>query len=69
MQAVEDRLRSFAATDVVLVTGSAEEDPAGEAAAVELERTVAGRVPASDRQRSSSSLKRSAARVGTTKSS
>lgn len=37
VQAVEDRLRSFVATDVVLVTGGAEEDPAGEAAAVELE--------------------------------
>ena len=46
VQAVEDQLRSFAATDVVLVTGGAEEDPAGEAAAVELERRAAGRVPA-----------------------
>lgn len=36
VQAVEDRLGSFAATDVVLVTGGAEEDPAGEAAAAEL---------------------------------
>ncbi len=36
VQAVEDRLQSFAATDVVLVTGSAAEDPAGEAAAAEL---------------------------------
>ena len=40
VQAVEDRLGSFAATDVVLVTGSAEEDPAGEAAAAELERRL-----------------------------
>lgn len=40
VQAVEDRLGSFAATDVVLVTGSDEEDPAGEAAAVELERRL-----------------------------
>jgi hypothetical protein len=37
VQAVEDQLRSFAATTVVLVTGSPEEDPEGEAAAVELE--------------------------------
>lgn len=40
VQAVEDRLQSFAATEVVLVTGSAEEDPAGEAAAMELERRL-----------------------------
>jgi hypothetical protein len=40
VQAVEDRFQSFAATDVVLVTGSADEDPAGEAAAVELERRL-----------------------------
>ncbi len=40
VQAVEDRLQSFAATDVVLVTGGAEEDPAGEAAAVELKRRL-----------------------------
>jgi hypothetical protein len=40
VQAVEDLLQSFAATDVVLVTGGAEEDPAGEAAAVELERRL-----------------------------
>jgi hypothetical protein len=37
VQAVEDRLGSFAATDVVLITGGAGEDPAGEAAATELE--------------------------------
>jgi hypothetical protein len=37
VQAVEDQLGSFAATEVILVTGSAEEDPAGEAAAAELE--------------------------------
>lgn len=40
VQAVEDRLQSFAATDVVLVTGGAEEDPAGEAAAIELKRRL-----------------------------
>jgi hypothetical protein len=40
VQAVEDRLQSFAATDVVLVTGGAEEDPAGEAAATELRRRL-----------------------------
>lgn len=40
VQAVEDRLQSFVATDVVLVTGNAEEDPAGEAAAAELERRL-----------------------------
>jgi hypothetical protein len=43
VQAVEDRLGSFAATDVVLVTGSDEEDPAGEEAAVELERRLRAR--------------------------
>lgn len=43
VQAVEDRLRSFAATDVVLVTGGADEDPAGEAAAAELERRLRAR--------------------------
>jgi hypothetical protein len=37
VQAVEDQLQDFAATVVVLITGSAAEDPAGEAAAVELE--------------------------------
>lgn len=36
VQAVEDQLRSFAATEVILVTGDPEEDPAGEAAAAEL---------------------------------
>jgi hypothetical protein len=40
VQAVEDQLRSFAATDLALVTGSSEEDPAGEAAAVELGRRL-----------------------------
>ena len=69
VQAVEDQLQSFAATDVILVTGDAEEDPAGEAAASELERAAAGRVPPPCGQRSSSSLKRSAARVGSTKAS
>jgi hypothetical protein len=43
VQAVEDRLQSFAATDVVLVTGSAGEDPAGEVAATELERRLRAR--------------------------
>ena len=36
VQAVEDQLESFDATVVVLVSGGAEEDPAGEAAAAEL---------------------------------
>lgn len=36
VQAVEDQLQSYPATAVILVTGSAEEDPAGEAAAAEL---------------------------------
>jgi hypothetical protein len=43
VQAVEDRLGSFAATDVVLVTGDAAEDPAGEAAATELEQRLRAR--------------------------
>ena len=43
VQAVEDRLASFAATDVVLVTGGAEKDPAGEAAAAELKRRLRAR--------------------------
>ena len=42
VQAVEDRLQSFAASDVVLVTGGAE-DPAEEAAATELERRLRAR--------------------------
>jgi hypothetical protein len=40
VQAIEDRLQSFAATTVVLVSGDAEEDPAGAAAATELERRL-----------------------------
>jgi len=40
VQAVEDRLQSFPATDVVLVTGSAEEDPAADEAAAELGRRL-----------------------------
>jgi hypothetical protein len=40
VQAVEDQLQSFAAGLVVLVTGSAEEDPAGEAAAAELSQRL-----------------------------
>jgi hypothetical protein len=40
VQAVEDQLRSFAATDVILITGTAVEDPAGEAAAIELGRRL-----------------------------
>jgi hypothetical protein len=37
VQAVEDQLRSFPATEVVLATGEAGTDPAGDAAAAELE--------------------------------
>jgi hypothetical protein len=37
VQAVEDQLQTYAATDVILVTGRPGEDPAGEAAATELE--------------------------------
>jgi hypothetical protein len=40
VQAVEDQLQSFAATEVILVTGSAGEDPAGDAAAIELEQRL-----------------------------
>jgi hypothetical protein len=40
VQAVEDQLRSFAATDVVLVTGPDTEDPEAAAAAKELERRL-----------------------------
>lgn len=40
VQAVEDQLQSFAATEVVLVTGPGTEDPATEAAAVDLERRL-----------------------------
>jgi hypothetical protein len=40
VQAVEDLLGSFAATDVVLVTGRSDRDPAGAVAAVELERRL-----------------------------
>jgi len=36
VQAVEDQLQSFGATEVVLITGSAAEDAEGEAAAVDL---------------------------------
>jgi hypothetical protein len=36
VQAVEDQLRSFPATEVVLATGPADEDPEGERAAREL---------------------------------
>jgi hypothetical protein len=36
VQAVEDQLQSYAATEVILATGDAGEDPAGEAAALEL---------------------------------
>lgn len=36
VQAVEDQLQSFAATEVILVTASAADDPAGEVAAAEL---------------------------------
>lgn len=37
VQAVEDQVQSFAATAVILVTGSPGDDPAGEAAAAELD--------------------------------
>jgi hypothetical protein len=37
VQAVEDQLRSYVASEVILATGSAAEDPAGEAAATELQ--------------------------------
>jgi hypothetical protein len=37
VQAVEDQLQSYPATEVILATGDADEDPAGEAAAIELE--------------------------------
>jgi hypothetical protein len=40
VQAVEDQVQSFAATEVILVTGSPGEDPAGEAAAMDLERRL-----------------------------
>jgi hypothetical protein len=40
VQAVEDRLRSFPATEVILVTGSPEEDQEGERAAAELEERL-----------------------------
>ncbi len=43
VQAVEDQLQTFTATDVVLVTGSPADDPVGEAAARELERRVLAR--------------------------
>jgi hypothetical protein len=36
VQAIEDQLQTFAASTVILVTGSAERDPDGEAAALEL---------------------------------
>jgi hypothetical protein len=45
VQAVEDQLQSFPATEVVLVTGGPSEDPAGEAAA----RELGGRLEASFR--------------------
>jgi hypothetical protein len=40
VQAVEDQIQSFAATEVILVTGSPAVDPAGEAAAMELEQRL-----------------------------
>jgi hypothetical protein len=43
VQAVEDQLQAFVATDVVLLTGSPLEDPAGEAAAVELGQRLQAR--------------------------
>lgn len=41
VQATEDQLRDFPATRVILVTGSPEEDRAGEKAAIELRRRLA----------------------------
>jgi hypothetical protein len=43
VQAVEDQLQSFAASEVILVTGSAVEDPDGDGAAVELEQRLRAR--------------------------
>jgi hypothetical protein len=43
VQAVEDQLRSFAATEVILVTGSEQEDPAAALAAADLERRLRAR--------------------------
>jgi hypothetical protein len=40
VQAVEDQLQSFPASEVILATGDIEEDPAGEAAALELEQRL-----------------------------
>jgi len=40
VQAVEDQLQSFAATLVILITGEADDDPAGEAAAKELRQRL-----------------------------
>ena len=41
VRAVEDQLRTFAANEVVLVTGPPDEDPEGDRAAAELERRLA----------------------------
>jgi hypothetical protein len=40
VQAVEDRLQTFAATEVILVSGGPDEDPAAEAAATELRQRL-----------------------------
>jgi hypothetical protein len=40
VQAAEDKLRSFPATEVILATGTAEDDPAGDRAATELQRRL-----------------------------
>jgi hypothetical protein len=40
VQAVEDQLQSYPATEVILVTGGPAEDPAGEGAATELRRRL-----------------------------
>jgi hypothetical protein len=42
-QAVEDQLQGFAATDLILIAGDPEEDPAATAAAVDLQARFRGR--------------------------
>ena len=64
VQAVEDQLGSFAATEVILVSADGDEDPAGEPQPLSELRSRLRPGFALRGQRSSSSLKRSAARVG-----